>query len=39
MTNGKGVIESKEFLFRVVQDLDDKSKIVYNKTDESIYLL
>jgi len=39
ITNGKGVIESKDFLFRVVQNLDDMSKIVYNKTDESIYLL
>lgn len=37
--NGKGVIDSIEFLIKVVQDLDDKSKIVFNKADSSIYLL
>lgn len=37
--NGNTVIDSKEFLLRIVQDLDDKSKIVFNSKDESIYLL
>lgn len=36
---GSNVIDSREFLVRIVQDLDDKSKIVYNTKDESIYLL
>jgi len=39
VANHAGKIESREFLLRIVQDLDDKSKIVFNKQDESIYLL
>ena len=37
--NGKGAIENKDFLIKIVQDLDEKSKIVFNVADDSIYLL
>ena len=32
-------IHSKEFLIKIVEELDEKSKIVYNEEDRTIYLL